>query len=135
MNLPIKHRYSLTWANNRVNELKNKHPRATEIVKKFFKLTDKNLALYLAIGDPMFPALRDIIHRTEVFIEIHGIHYTDEKYKSFLRERIKNFTGLGCKERLDRRLESIMLEEQVQKGDSTSEYPTWNQPSFLELDL
>ncbi len=50
--------YSRSWAENVIKQVAGKYPRATEDVKKILDITDRNLAAYLASGDPLWPKLR-----------------------------------------------------------------------------
>jgi len=61
----IPARYSYSWALARVRELERKHARATETVCKLLQITERNLAAFLATGDPAFPQIREFIHWVE----------------------------------------------------------------------
>jgi hypothetical protein len=53
--------YSYSWAMSVVNQLYDKYPRATEVVKEILQITDRHLAAYLANADPLWPDLRNLV--------------------------------------------------------------------------
>lgn len=104
--------YSFSWALRVVNELKGKYPRATETAKRFLSIDDRNLATYLAKGDPLWPKLRDFIRTIDSW-ERKGLgdgwNYSNVKY---LRDQFNRKGGERIAERLDKLLNSGTLKEQ-----------------------
>jgi hypothetical protein len=62
-------KYSYSWAQSVIDKLKEKYPRATETVCIILDITEKDLAKYLAIGDNIFPQLRELIRMCDNWIK------------------------------------------------------------------
>lgn len=102
-----KAKYSLNWAKSVVEALERKHARATDYVCKLFDLTPKQLAIYLAFGDPLFNSLREIIKIYDNWMTKgwkEEYNYTDVKWntqkfckyeKERLLERLKSLEACG----------------------------------------
>jgi hypothetical protein len=109
-------KYSFSWALDVVSKLNDKYPRATDDVKKFLGITDRNLAAFLAYNDEMFPKIRDLIHESDLWMKMHpGIGTT-----THLLGKIRMSWRVDLQERawiaLDRVRKSNRLEEQRSRG-------------------
>jgi hypothetical protein len=92
--------YSLSWARGIVSKLREKHARGTEDVERYLGITDEDLANFLAHGDPMFAALRNLIHCSESWMEEHPEVGT----ATHLYTEIQLHFGVNIRERVDRGL-------------------------------
>lgn len=52
--------YSLRWAESIVQKVEDKYARGYSFTKEILALEDKDLAMYLARGDPLWPKLRNL---------------------------------------------------------------------------
>lgn len=55
-------KYSFSWAATVVQRFVEKYPRATEIFLEIWRISQRDLVKYLAIGDPVWPQIRETIH-------------------------------------------------------------------------
>lgn len=127
MNPAPRLKYSLVWAKNVVKQLYDKHARATELVLEILDISEHQLAVYLASDDPVFPAIRDLIKRVEIWTTIRGIKATYYTLVDYLALRLENFTGLGEKDRLISRVKSVMLKKQGSR-EGTGGLPAESSP-------
>jgi len=109
--------YSLQWSRNTVTKLRIKYARATEFVSKMWGLSDEDWAKFLAYKDPMYPVLRDIVHKVDTWLTIHGRkpdYYTLVEYFSL---RSKFIYSGNIEKRLWDRFFYVKLKEQGSRGD------------------
>jgi hypothetical protein len=106
--------YSLTWANDVVKHLKNKHARGAEIVEEMLRVTPKQLALYLAKNDPLWKELRNLIKISDNWYRCAHRHYTDVEYIKFIQRNVIKLPDFKGSERLTRRLDELKLKKQVE---------------------
>lgn len=127
--------YSLNWAAGVIKELKNKHARGCNIVEEVLGITDRNLAKYLATGDPLYPKLRQIIKLLDNLSLGAGKHAT----KAMLVANLGAMADRPGFERIKKRLtdleNSAMLEEQVKRGVGEANKADPTHPYVLEDGL
>jgi hypothetical protein len=102
----IPAKYSYSWALGVVNRLRDKYPRATEDVKRILKVSDRNLAAFLATGDPVFVDLRNLIHFCDNAARPLSNYYTDVE----LLQRISMFWRSKSGERVKKRVDACLKE-------------------------
>jgi hypothetical protein len=127
----IPAKYSYHWALGVVLSLKRKYPRATETMKRVLRLNDRNLAAYLATGDPLFPDLRNLVH----FLDNNG-RPLDELYTTTqVLSNIRLYWRCKSKERLLERLDKVekwsIIEEQGSRGGEVRSDSDESSPSFV----
>lgn len=109
--------YSFTWAEHVVNLLTQKHARGVNAFKRVFEVNDRQLACFLARGDPIWPQIRDIIHLMENW-EKKGcswdIYSTDVK---LLRQHLHRTQRLRLLGRLDKVQNSAKNERAGKQGE------------------
>lgn len=107
--------YSFEWAKSIVTRVIEKYPRATEILCILLDLTPRQMATYLAKGDPLWPVLRSWIHLIEIYLQIHqkNGYYTAVEY---FRSRYRYIYNGDQAERLAKRLEFVIMKEQGSRG-------------------
>lgn len=117
----LKLKYSLTWANSVVGQLHQKYTRATETVCELLGINLHYLAVFLAIGDNVFPQIRGLIHQVHAW---HALGVLDLKTPTYVKCLVhllykKGFERLA--DRLDSQLEKLTLKEQAFKGGFSEE--------------
>ena len=116
-------KYSFRWAESVVESLWKKHPRATESVCEVFHVSRPELARFLAFGDPLWRFFRDLVKNTDILVQIHGKHYTDDKLLEQIRLKRAAPMHQLDPEGLDRVLKRVNSEEaefKVPSGRSAS---------------
>jgi len=93
--------YSYRWADEVVQRLEAKHTRATVIVCEILNVTHRNLVAFLAINDPAFAQIRDLIHNVNNVLQMPGKGLTDDEWKLFLRRKLIRTHNERFLERLD----------------------------------
>jgi len=109
-------KYSLGWAASIVDQLTAKYTRATDVICRVYGITRYDLVKYLAKPDDMWIYLRERIKYLAVCEERTGKqmdYYTVVEWCKGLHD-MKHAHGLG--ERLDKRLNDLMIKEQGSRG-------------------
>lgn len=106
--------YPVSWALTIVYRLKETYPRATEIVKQNLEINDRNLAVYLARRDPIFPQIRELIHIYDNWLKRTKSDMTTTQE---LRETAYYLRRKGW-ERLADRLDGISKQRRIQEQGS-----------------
>ena len=116
----IKH-YSMRWALGIVEQMANKHARATKLVCALYAIVVRDLAAYLARNDPVFNYLRnrikywsnDILYRDSKYFTPEVLLYVE-------RSAVARWAPEFAEKRLLARLTMVenlgMLQELVLKG-------------------
>lgn len=109
-------RYSLSWALSVVYRLKEKYARATELAEENLEISDKDLAKFLAIGDPVFPQIRELVHIYDNYLKVSHLDFSTTQELSEMAYYLRRKGW----ERLAGRLDSVSkrrrLEEQGSRG-------------------
>ena len=108
--------YSYRWANEVATTLGNSYPRATDIFCDILDISIKDLANFLARGDPIFPICRNLIH----FIDRIGSGSAWKHDLDFYRANIAVFCRQKQIKRILDRLDKVsnfaILKEQAFKA-------------------
>ena len=107
-------RYSLSWAQHVVSQLRDRYPRGLKAVYELLQITSQDLAKYLARSDPLWPHLRELAraldnwHRTCTY----GYNWvTDVKGIRFFCTR-KHW------ERIVRRIDMLHFDNTIKEQES-----------------
>lgn len=99
----IPKKYSLTWAGQVVEQLREAHPRATDYVMKLYGITTTDLARFLARGDPVYTYLKKRIKYISNWEERDDGDPRDIQVLSPERSFIAKFAPESVRGRLDNR--------------------------------
>jgi hypothetical protein len=107
-------RYSYSWAASVVERLKEKYARATDHVETILDITDRDLANFLARGDPVFPQLREFIHIMDNWDR------TSQRPDHYLTDvnQISSYIRRKGWERLANRLDEIGIRDRIKEQGS-----------------
>lgn len=100
----ITAKYSFSWAESVVNKLRKAYPRATEDVMRILDITARNMAAFLAVGDPVFVDIRNLVHFLDNAGNPLSEHYTDDKLIVVIKMNWRSKSGIRIQERLDKQL-------------------------------
>lgn len=103
--------YSITWARSIVDQLAAAHARATEAVLEFYDISLKDLALYLAKGDPVFTYLKKRIKYISRQMENQKADATTIQLLSDERHYVALNAPESARQRLDARINSTDTQE------------------------
>jgi len=108
---PRKLLYSLTWAIWVVNNLKRKHPRATETILYWLAISEKQAALFLATGDEVWPQIRFCIKTLDYLITERGFLISKQAYR-YIEKVVQGKSWDRLAKRLDESRKRHRIKEQ-----------------------
>lgn len=99
----IPKKYSLTWARQVVEQLRDAHTRATDCVLEIYGISLENLASYLARGDSVFNYLKARIKYLDKMSKCQDLDPFAILLLSDERKFISRHADESAQERLDKR--------------------------------
>lgn len=116
-----KPQYGVNWARNIYYELCRKYPRATELVRDLFSITDNEWIAFLVRQDKMWTSLRNLVHILDVRIRNN---WNDGTTRDALLRWMSQYDVYWCDKESERRaltrLKKIsnLCKQDVKGGDS-----------------
>lgn len=125
--------YSYSWAYGVVETLERKYARAAIITYKLLGIDTKILAKYLANGDPIYPQIRDFMHRVDKIDKFARPKPTMSEFYSFMSKYYPRNQSKRIGERLTAIHNGQIIEEQLNKGGESEAQADDSLP-FLDLN-
>lgn len=129
MLFPAHPRYSYNWANSVVGTLLAKHARGGKTVLEWLAISPQELARFLAHGDSLWPALRDLLKIVDSWENTPNFPGWNKEMCQHLWDFKKNKLPERLAKRLDRGCFGAKLEEQGIREGSRGAQATID-PSF-----
>jgi hypothetical protein len=124
-----KARYSLSWANWVVSELREKYARALTSVEELLAIDDRIVAKYLALGDPVYPNIRHAVHIVDAWQKSPNWAGWTRVNKRMFTLQMRKMGYVRIADRLDNEKIDDRIEEQgSREGGGVSEA---SEPAFL----
>jgi hypothetical protein len=137
---PKTFKYSLHWAENVISQLRVKYARGTDMVEEVLGISDRDLARYLAFGDPLWRHLRETIKNTQGNVDFYKERYTTEHLLSTFLGRLSGKRFGDQAERLAKRVRARYNQEAgfkagapPQSASGGAELPASSGPDFDAL--
>ena len=108
--------YSIIWARDIVQQLTDKHPRATKAVLQMLGISAEEAARYLANGDPVWKDLRDLVKVVNKWMSRRPSDASDAIIFEFLCEFSKRNYSKRVSDRLDKRFKQAYTLIAEEKG-------------------
>jgi hypothetical protein len=122
--------YSYQWALSIVESLAKTYPRATEVTCEILDITPKTIAYYLAKRDPLYPQLRELIHRVDKMVKFASPPMSMSEICYFMSKYSCKFQPERITKRLTAILNGPKFKEQLMKGGNC-EASADQLPSFV----
>lgn len=112
MNPAPTKKYSYSWAMHVVLQLRDKYARALTDVEELLAIEDRDFAKYLALGDPVFPQLRQAVHIVNNWQNSANWAGWTRVNKLMFTMQMKKMGYVRIAERLDSRKSANTIQEQ-----------------------
>lgn len=125
--MPAK--YSYTWANRVIKQLREKYARALTLSEELLDIDDQVLAKYLARGDQVYVDVRNLTH----FLDNHGRLLEELYTREGVFSQVIKYWHCKSGERILARLDTVekqrRIKEQAMRGGGGGSEAT--EPAFL----